>query len=233
MYNQNMNARVKRHNIGDIKSKVLQIIEINDGKKTRWAIVDTFGNIVTPFFENYRNAVQIANNTCLLLGRDDGNNTIYKVTTDSIGTGRCEKLYTVGEPAFFKVYNVDGKLVMKVETSEGEYFSDPIANVIKSDVYKKLYFNQELNTWLYELEVRHFDEKTILTGPIDLDGKVGDEAYDTNFDKIRVIKRDGRKKNYDVINTKEVSDDLLKRQEKKIKQQASIIKSLVKSKKTK
>ena len=231
MYSQNMNAKVERYNIGDIKSKVLQIIEINDGKKNRWAIVDTFGNIVTPFFENYRNAVQLAENSCILLGRENGENALYRVTTKSNDVGECVKLPTIGEPTYFKIYNNGGNLVMKVETREGEYFACPLTDRVKSDIYKKLYFDYDLNTWLYDLEVRHFDERTILTGPIDMNGRVGDRAYDNAFDKVRPIRTNKRQKNFDVINTKEVSEDLLRRQEEKIKQKDSAVRSLVKSKK--
>lgn len=168
------------------------------------SVVDKFGNIVSPFFDGKPSVVVYATNKCFVVGNEKGKNNTYDITFNGTLDGtKCKKVKFASEVSGVRYVNPDRLLI---NSSLGSCFVSPSYSFRPvSDYYDAIYFNDD---WRYEKNVFSDSVKTVLMGTIDLDGKVSRLAYDTLFDKDRLLDVQQGLNGYDIIDTSSVLEDL-------------------------
>lgn len=185
----------------------------SDGKIVS-TVVDKYGNILSPFFDDV-SVVPYSKSNCVVLGKEGKNkkNTIYSLYCSDTDPCKscCKKVKFPYEVTYARVVDHDTMLFL---SSQGLCFVDNKTFEQKSDFYDALHYNKDskVNSWVYEKEVEGDSINTILTGLISPDGTVSDYAYDTFFHKHRKVETSKVSRFcYDVIETKEVTEELNQR----------------------
>lgn len=189
--------------------------DVEEGKV--WVIVDKYGNIVTPFFEGTGNAISTSEYSCVVLGKERKSknkfNKLYLATSfDDPDDHKCKKV-TFPIPIKYMSY-VDNKTLLFL-TTEGLCFVDSRSLKQKSDFYDALYYcnDPKVKSWIYEKTILSDNSRTVLTGLITTDGKIGEKTYDVLFHRER--KKDdmiSHVYDYDVIDGAVVVDALKDRE---------------------
>lgn len=229
---------VELYKIHDIDSKILKQMKIDDGSGIeKWAIVDRFNNVVTPFFTNTPFILPLGVNYCLVIGKEankeNSQNRLYSVVGDymSLNDAFYEEIPTTGEVLHVSRISNEklcDREVLKVRTDLGEYLITPEFYSRISDIYSDIHYDSSFNSLIYEKNVELPNgESTVLTGPITIDGKVGDKAYDVNFHKIRDLSKKKCSYTYDVIDTYDIEKDLFAKAERTRKTKRTRIKQLI------
>ena len=194
---------------GDKESESFRIATLGEGQNFIWAVVDKFGNIATPFFTGEVNAVAYSSNKCVAVGKYGKTNKAYEITTDGDIEGVKSKLikfpYEINEVFFV------GSDRLLFNTEGGSCFVDPNFSFLPvSDFYDSIYYNKnnKYESWIYEKTVESDELKTTITGTITPDGKVGEKAYDTLFNKERMVSVFKKPNYFDIILTHDIKRDL-------------------------
>lgn len=206
-----MNKReneLKVHSLGSGFRNNIKRVSYDDGDMKQ-AIVDKYGNILTPFFKNIICILALDENSGLVIGNNGSENELYYVYCDLRNPDMScgDKINSKYEVESVKRVNED---VLLITTKNGSSFIDSIYLKQLSDVYDALYFDDGIKSWVFRKVIGKDDMFTIITGPIGLDGRVGNCAYDLFFNKVRPLKtRDSRSKNvFDIIETDSILEEL-------------------------
>jgi hypothetical protein len=219
-----MNKReneLKVHSLGSGFRNNIKRVSYDDGDMKQ-AIVDKYGNILTPFFKNIICILALDENSGLVIGNNNSENELYYEYCDLRNPDRScgDKINSKYEVESVKRINED---VLLITTKNGSSFIDSIYLKQLSDIYDSLYFDDGINSWVFQKVINEGDISTVITGPIGLDGRVGTCAYDLFFNKLRPLKkRDSKSKNvFDIIETDVIVEELkLKNEQDKAKKLA-------------
>ena len=176
------------------------------------AVVDKFGNILSPFFEEKLVAVNYSPFNCLVIGKDKKNkkSKMFSLHYSDVDLDKstCKKIDYPYDVVYATLVNKDTILFL---TSEGLCFFDTKTLEQKSDFYDSLYYNDDKNvkSWVYEKNIHGNNYYTKITGLINTDGSIGKYAYDTTFGKQReIVSKKVSRFQYDLIDISKIVEYL-------------------------
>lgn len=207
-----VNNNLKIEPIYKACSDTFKIVSFESNGETVKAVVDKFGNILSPFFKERIIAVNYSNTDCLVIGIENHNkkNKIYSLHCSLLDPDKssCKKVKFPYEVTYASLINEDTLLFL---SSEGLCFVDSKTMEQKSDFYDTLYYNSDknVNSWVYEKKISGQSCYTRLTGLINTDGSIGRFAYDTVFNKKReIFTKKVSRFQYDIIDYKNILEEL-------------------------
>lgn len=216
------NGKMIVSGIDGINSNYLQMVTIEEGLSSRWAIKNKYGD-VTPFFENVP-YISVYNDECLLfIGEKDGHKDIYVAyDVDSRDKDFYYKEKTIGDLLYLKELDKD---VCIITTDKGEYLLDRSTLGQRSDLFNSIAFLD--NRLIFKKVISYDGRDNAYFGEVDKNGKIGDYLYDEENDIfISTPLYEVKENSFDLIDEDKLEEILAKHCDTKSKIKKEKIKML-------